>query len=391
MGTSCDNMSAPERDAGTSPPPKKRRCGSFEDLDDVRITEVRPLISPALLLEELPCSDINFENVITSRQELQAICNGTDHRLVVIVGPCSIHDPAGALEYAQRLKQLECELKEDLLIIMRVYFEKPRTTVGWKGLINDPHLDGSFKINEGLRVGRKVLLDVTTIGLPTAVEFLDTITPQFIGDLVCWGAIGARTTESQVHRELASGLSVPIGFKNATSGDVQVAIDACRSANSAHSFLSVTKQGLAAIVHTKGNPCSHVILRGGGGKTNFDAESVELCRAAMDKAKLTPRIIVDASHGNSNKKHENQPIVAADVAKQVAGGNWHLMGLMIESNLNAGNQKLSPGETIPSKLKYGVSVTDACIDWATTVTTLRELAAAARTRREQTTSPFAAQ
>jgi len=337
-------------------------------------------MSPALLLEELPLSEINFQVTKNYRKELQAIHSGCDHRLVVIVGPCSIHDPKAALEYAQRLKILSSELKEDLLVIMRVYFEKPRTTVGWKGLINDPQLDGTFNINQGLRTARKLLLDITTMGLPTAVEFLDTITPQFLADLVTWGAIGARTTESQVHRELASGLSAPIGFKNATSGDVQVAIDACRSASSAHSFLSVTKQGLAAIVHTKGNPWGHVILRGGAGRTNFDAESIDKTEKAMEKAGIAPRVVVDCSHGNSQKKHENQPIVAASVGEQVAAGNWNIFGLMIESHLHEGNQKLSPGETIPSKLKYGVSVTDACINWATTETVLRQLAASARTR-----------
>jgi len=292
-----------------------------------------------------------------------------------------VHDVKAAREYAHKLRKLMIQHKDDLVVVMRVYFEKPRTTVGWKGLINDPELDGSYQINKGLRIARQLLLDIAAMEIPTAVEFLDTISPQYIADLVSWGAIGARTTESQVHRELASGLSMPVGFKNGTSGDMKVAVDAIGAAMAPHSFLSVTKQGLSAIVHTNGNPYGHIILRGGNTGTNYDADSVAAAGAALVKGKCKQWVIVDCSHGNSEKKHANQPKVAADIAKQVAGGDVSLIGVMLESHIHEGNQKLDPGKTVPSSLKYGVSVTDACINMETTVTVLEELAAAARQRR----------
>jgi 3-deoxy-7-phosphoheptulonate synthase len=315
------------------------------------------------------------------RGAIQKVLDGTDDRLVVIVGPCSIHDVKAGKEYAHKLRKQMLEFQSELVVVMRVYFEKPRTTVGWKGLINDPDLDGSFKINKGLRLAREFLLEVTSLGLPTAVEFLDTISPQYLADLVSWGAIGARTTESQVHRELASGLSMPVGFKNATSGDVKIAADAVMSARNPHSFLSVTKQGLAGIVHTRGNPYGHIILRGGNSGTNYDAASIESAKGVCAKGKIDNWIVVDCSHGNSQKKHTNQPIVAVELCRQISAGESAIVGVMLESNIKEGNQKLDPGKTFINSLQYGVSVTDACIDLDTTHKVLSDLAAAIRARR----------
>jgi len=355
---------------------------SVTNIDDVNISKLDPLIPPACLMMELPLTDGVADIVRESRQQAAAILSGKDDRLLVICGPCSIHNTEMAKEYALKLRKMAADHQNELKILMRVYFEKPRTTVGWKGLINDPDLNGSFKINEGLRKARSLLLELNQMGVPAAVEFLDTISPQFIADLVSWGAIGARTTESQVHRELASGLSMPIGFKNGTSGDLQIACDAIMAASKPHTFLSVSKQGLSAIVHTKGNPDTHIILRGGKSGTNYDAKSVAATAAALEKAKVRPRVMVDCSHGNSLKLHTNQPKVAAELCKQVSSGCSKIVGLMIESHINEGNQKLNPGVTNLNDLKYGVSVTDACINLETTQTVLSELAAAVRARRE---------
>ena len=344
---------------------------------DLHIESIRPLVPPAVLAEDLPLSDEHSEVITRSRRGVKAILDGTDDRLIVVVGPCSIHDPAAAIEYAGRLAPLATQLADDLCIVMRVYFEKPRTTVGWKGLINDPHLDGSFKINEGLRVARQVLLDVIALGLPAGCEFLDPISPQYISELVSWGAIGARTTESQVHRELASGLSMPVGFKNGTGGDVQMAIDAISAAARPHRFLGVTEDGVAAIVATRGNPDCHVILRGGRRGPNHDAASVGRTLAALTAAGQRERIMIDASHGNSQKDHLRQPQVARDIAAQVAAGERGIAGVMLESFLIAGRQELRD----PASLVYGQSVTDACMDWDTTSATLGELGEAVRARR----------
>jgi 3-deoxy-7-phosphoheptulonate synthase len=344
---------------------------------DLRVESIRPLLPPAILLEELPLDEAGSQLVARARAEVAGILRGDDDRLLVIVGPCSIHDPAAGRDYAGRLRALAEELAADLRIVMRVYFEKPRTTVGWKGLINDPHLDGSFAINEGLRLGRRFLLDLVHLGLPTGCEFLDPITPQFISDLVAWGAIGARTTESQVHRELASGLSMPVGFKNGTDGGVQIAIDAVRSAAHPHRFIGVTEQGLAGIVSTRGNADCHVILRGGQSGPNYDAMSVQKTLAALRDAGLAPRLMIDTSHGNSEKDHRRQPMAARDIAAQIAQGETGIVGVMMESFLVEGRQNLVEG----ARLVYGQSVTDACISWETTVPVLRELAAAVRQRR----------
>src|SRR5215475_9793215 len=344
---------------------------------DLRVESIRPLIPPAILLEELPLGEEGSQVVARARDEVRAVLDGRDDRLLLIVGPCSIHDPRAGLEYAQRLRRLADDLASDLLIVMRVYFEKPRTTVGWKGLINDPHLDGSFVINEGLKRARRFLLDLVDLGLPAGCEFLDPITPQFISDLVTWAAIGARTTESQVHRELASGLSMPVGFKNGTDGGVQIAIDAVRSSAHPHSFLGVTEQGLCAIVATRGNPDCHVILRGGQSGTNHDAASVGGVAEALRAAGLPPRIMVDASHGNSAKDYRRQPVVAQDIAEQMASGQRALFGMMLESFLADGRQDLTPGRS----LHYGQSITDACMGWEMTVPVLQDLAKAVRTRR----------
>jgi 3-deoxy-7-phosphoheptulonate synthase len=315
--------------------------------------------------------------VSRARESVAAILNARDDRLVVVVGPCSIHDPVAAIDYARRLRRVADEHARDLFVVMRVYFEKPRTTVGWKGLINDPRLDGTFAINEGLRLARRLLVDLADLGLPAGCEFLDPISPQFIADTVSWGAIGARTTESQVHRELASGLSMPIGFKNGTDGDVQIAIDAVRAGAHPHRFLGVTEQGLGAIVATRGNPDCHVILRGGQSGPNYDAASVEKAATALRDAGLPPRLMIDLSHGNSGKDHRRQPVVARDVAGQVAHGDASIFGVMMESFLVEGRQDL----VSPSTLRYGQSITDACMGWDTTVGVLAELAEAARKRR----------
>lgn len=345
---------------------------------DLRVESIRPLLPPAILLEELPLSEAAAVTVSRGREEVARILRGEDDRLVVIAGPCSIHDPLAALDYGRRLHGLADEQAADLRIVMRVYFEKPRTTVGWKGLINDPNLDGSFAINEGLRVGRRLLLDLAELGLPAGCEFLDPITPQFTSDLVTWGAIGARTTESQVHRELASACSMPMGFKNGTDGGVQIAIDAIRAAAHPHRFIGVTEQGLAGIVSTTGNPDCHVILRGGATGPNFDAISVGKTLSALGDAGLPPRLMIDASHGNSEKDYRRQPLVVRDVAAQVAQGEAGIIGMMIESFLVDGRQELGDR----TRLVYGQSITDACMGWDTSAPVLRELAAAVRARRQ---------
>src|SRR5262245_60230254 len=347
--------------------------------DDLRIQNLRPLIPPAILMEELPLGEQSSRTVAEGRKQIQAVLHGRDDRFVVVVGPCSIHDPKAALDYAERLRERAERTAGDLLIVMRVYFEKPRTTVGWKGLINDPHLDESFSINEGLRIGRRLLLDLAELGLPVGCEFLDPISPQFIADLVSWGAIGARTTESQVHREVASGLSMPVGFKNATDGNVQVAIDAIRAAARPHHFLSVHKQGVAAIVATRGNDDTHVILRGGGNGPNYDAKSVAAVCEQLDEAKLPRRVMIDCSHGNSSKDHRRQASVAGDVAAQVARGSLALFGVMLESFLEDGRQDWkSDGSMV-----FGRSITDACMGWQATLPLFETLADAVRARRKR--------
>jgi 3-deoxy-7-phosphoheptulonate synthase len=344
---------------------------------DLRVESIRPLVPPALLLEQLPLPADGAAAVLGAREAVVRILDGRDDRLIVVVGPCSIHDRTAALDYARRLRELAGALAQDLLVVMRVYFEKPRTTVGWKGLVNDPHLDGSFAVNEGLRLARQVLLDVVALGLPAGCEFLDPISPQYFADAVAWGAIGARTTESQIHRQLASGLSMPVGFKNGTDGRVQIAIDAVRAAAHPHRFLGVTEQGLAAIVATRGNRDCYVILRGGDGGPNHDAASVQHTLAALRTAGLPPRLMVDTSHGNSGKDHRRQPRVAREVAAQVAAGERGLVGVLMESFLVEGRQDVADR----ARLVYGQSITDACMGWETTVPVLRELAAAVRARR----------
>jgi 3-deoxy-7-phosphoheptulonate synthase len=344
---------------------------------DLRVESYKPLLPPAILLEELPLGDRASETVARGRQEVSRILRGEDDRVVVIVGPCSIHDPDAGLEYARRLKKLADQHVAELCIVMRVYFEKPRTTVGWKGLINDPRLDGTFAINEGLRKARHFLLDVTEIGLPAGVEFLDPISPQYISDTVSWGAIGARTTESQVHRELASGMSMPIGFKNGTDGGIQIAIDAVRAAAHPHRFLGVTEQGLAAIVATRGNHDCHVILRGGESGPNYDATTVQKTASALRAAGVPARLMIDASHGNSSKDYRRQPTVVHDAAAQLAEGEPAVMGVMLESFLVDGRQDLVDA----GSLRYGQSITDACMGWDMTVPVLGELADAVRGRR----------
>jgi len=344
---------------------------------DLRVRRFRPLLPPTILIEEIPLSESGSATVARGRDDVGKILRAEDDRLVVIVGPCSIHDPAAGLDYAQRLRKLADEVAGELCLVMRVYFEKPRTTVGWKGLINDPRLDGSFAINEGLRLGRRFLVDLAEMGLPAGCEFLDPISPQFISDLVSWGAIGARTTESQVHRELASGLSMPVGFKNSTGGGVQVAIDAVRSAAHPHSFLGVTEQGLCAIVETTGNPDCHVILRGGHTGPNYDATHVRKVSEALQSAGLAARIMIDTSHGNSSKDYRRQPIVGHAIAEQVASGEPAIFGVMMESFLVEGRQELRPD----APARYGQSITDACLSWEMTVPVLHELADAVRSRR----------
>lgn len=352
-----------------------------EILDDLRIADRRPLLPPAILIEELPLSEKAAQVIARGRAESAAILSGKDDRLCVIVGPCSIHDPVAAMEYATRLRPLQECFAKDLQIIMRVYFEKPRTVVGWKGLINDPHLDGSFEINTGLRMGRKLLLDISDLGLPTGAEFLDTIIPQFIADGIAWAAIGARTTESQVHRELASGLSMPVGFKNGTSGNVQMAIDAVRSAQQPHWFPSVTKQGVTAIFQTTGNRDAHVILRGGSRTgPNYEAKDLEPILGQLAQHGLAPYVIVDCSHGNSNKDYTRQGLVATNLAEQIAAGQRGIAGIMLESHLVAGRQDYDPS----GKNTYGQSITDGCIDFPETESILETLATAVQSRRQAT-------
>jgi 3-deoxy-7-phosphoheptulonate synthase len=346
---------------------------------DLRIAGYRPLVPPAILLEELPLSEAASRAVAASREALVRILELEDDRLIAIFGPCSIHDPVAALDYAARLRAMVDELRDDLLVVMRAYFMKPRTSVGWKGLISDPHRDRSFRINDGLRMTRRLLLDLVDLGLPAACEFVDPISPQYTSDLVAWAAIGARTTESQVHRELASGLSMPVGFKNGTDGSVQVAIDAVRAAREPHSFMGVTEQGLAAIVETRGNPSGHVVLRGGGAGPNHDRESVRRVADALAAAGLPARVVIDLSHGNSARDHARQPRVAADVAAQIASGDRRIVGVMAESFIVEGRQDADA----PS-LVYGQSITDGCIGWDSTAAVLRDLARAVRERRAAT-------
>ena len=339
-------------------------------IDDLNIASTEALITPEQLKQELPLTETARHTVSHGRQVVRDILDGKDHRLFVVVGPCSIHDIKAAHEYAERLKSLAAEVSDTLYLIMRVYFEKPRTTVGWKGLINDPYLDDSFKIQDGLHIGRKLLCDLAEMGLPTATEALDPISPQYLQDLISWSAIGARTTESQTHREMASGLSSAVGFKNGTDGGLTVAINALQSVSSAHRFLGLNQQGQVSIVTTKGNRYGHVVLRGGSGKPNYDSVSVALCEQELTKAGIRPNIMVDCSHANSNKDPALQPLVMENVANQILEGNNSIIGLMVESNLGWGSQSIPKNLC---ELKYGVSVTDACIDWDSTEKTLRSM------------------
>ena len=349
--------------------------------DDERIKDITVLPPPEHLIRFFPIGGTPVEALITkTRQRIHRILHGQDDRLLVVIGPCSIHDPVAAVDYARRLKPLREKYADTLEIVMRVYFEKPRTTVGWKGLINDPYMDESYKIDEGLRIARQLLIDINRLGLPAASEFLDTISPQYIGDLISWGAIGARTTESQIHRELASGISAPIGFKNGTDGNIKIATDAIQSASRGHHFLSVHKNGQVAIVHTKGNPDCHVILR--GGKTpNYDAANVAAACQELAAAGLPATLMVDCSHGNSSKQHERQIVVADDIAAQVSAGSRQVFGLMVESHIKGGAQKFTPGKDQVSGLEYGKSITDACIDWDSSVRVMQTLSDAVKARR----------
>jgi len=351
-----------------------------ETTDDLRVARYEQLVQPMKLVAEIPSTKESRETVRNGRLQAAACLKGTDDRLLVIVGPCSIHDVNQAIDYAKRLKSVAEELKNDLVILMRCYFEKPRTTVGWKGLINDPDIDNSFNINKGLHVARKLLCNLTDMGVPVAAELLDTITPQFIGDFISWGAVGARTTESQLHRELASGLSFPVGFKNGTDGSSTVAINAIESACHPHHFIGVNKEGDVAITNTKGNDLCHIILRGGKTGTNYDHEAVVKACNDLKKAKLDEKVMIDFSHGNSHKKHKEQLIVCDNVAKQIAKGDNSIFGIMIESNIEEGNQKVPP--TGRKDLIYGVSITDACVNFTDTVTMLNQLAEAVRERRK---------
>ncbi len=349
---------------------------SSKTTDDVRIQELKELAAPTQLIRDFPCTDDIAAFISNTRRTLHCILHGIEDRLIVVIGPCSIHDPKAALEYAGRLADTRARLSDALEIVMRVYFEKPRTTLGWKGLINDPELNGSFKINKGLRIARALLIKINQAGVPAGTEYLDLITPQYLADLVSWGAIGARTTESQMHRELASGLSCPVGFKNGTNGNVKIAIDAVKAALQPHHFLSVSKDGHAAIVSTLGNEDCHLILRGGT-TPNYDAASVAMVCAQMRTAGLEARLMIDASHANSHKQHERQIAVCADIAEQIAHGDGRIIGVMVESHLLAGQQSLETGH----ELRYGQSVTDACLGWEDSVVALDTLAAAVRQRR----------
>ena len=339
------------------------------DIENVNIEEQQVLTTPGALKEQLPLTDAARRTVLEGRQTINNILDGKDPRLFLVVGPCSIHDPEAALDYARRLKALADEVSDTLFLVMRVYFEKPRTTTGWKGLINDPHLDDSFDIERGLYIGRKLLLDIAELGLPTATEALDPTAPQYLQDTIAWSAIGARTTESQTHREMSSGLSMAVGFKNGTDGSLDVAVNAMKSTGNPHSFLGIDQNGKVAITRTKGNPYSHVVLRGGGGKPNYDSVNVALCEKELAEAGARNAIMVDCSHANSSKDPAVQPLVMQDVTHQVKEGNLSIIGLMVESNINWGKQPLASRE----EMQYGVSVTDACIDWETTEKAVREM------------------
>ncbi len=344
---------------------------AHEVVENLNVQSQQVLITPSELKSELPLCDRSLDTVTSSRQVIRDILDRKDPRLFAVVGPCSIHDVDAAMDYAERLSKLAEELKDTIYIVMRVYFEKPRTTVGWKGLINDPYINDSFKIQEGLHIGRKLLLDITRLGLPTSTEALDPISPQYLQDLISWSAIGARTTESQTHREMASGLSSAVGFKNGTDGGLVVAINALNSVSRPHRFLGINGEGQVSVIHTKGNPYAHVVLRGGSSGPNYDSVHIKLCEQELQKAGLRANIMVDCSHANSNKNYELQPLVMENVSNQIIEGNQSIVGVMIESNIGAGNQSIP--ENL-SDLKYGVSITDACIDWDTTVETLRESA-----------------
>ena len=358
--------------------------------DDERILDLNVLPPPEHLIRFFPIKNTPIEALISqTRVAVHRIMHGQDDRLLLIIGPCSIHDPAAAIDYAHRLAALRRQYAGTLEIVMRVYFEKPRTTVGWKGLINDPYLDSSYRIDEGLRIARQLLIEINRLGVPAAIEFLDTISPQYIGDLISWGAIGARTTESQVHRQLASGLSAPIGFKNGTDGNVQIAIDAIQAAARGHHFLSVHKNGQVAIVHTMGNQDCHLILRGGSKAPNYDEASVAQACDELTQAGLPPSLMIDCSHANSHKKHENQIEVARDVARQIAGGSGRVFGLMVESNIQPGAQKFTPGKDSVQALEYGKSITDACLGWDDSAELVRALSEAVLARREYRRTPTA--
>lgn len=362
-------------------PHAQQQTDRTSQTDDERIKDITVLPPPEHLIRFFPIQGTAVEKLITrTRRTIHDIMAGTDDRMLVVIGPCSIHDPAAALDYARRLKEQREKYKDTLEIVMRVYFEKPRTTVGWKGLINDPYLDESFRIDEGLRIARQLLIEINRLGLPAGSEFLDVISPQYLGDLIAWGAIGARTTESQVHRELASGLSAPIGFKNGTDGNTKIATDAIQAAAGGHHFLSVHKNGQVAIVQTNGNPDCHVILRGGKAP-NYDAASVAAACKDLEKAKLPATLMVDCSHANSSKQHEKQVEVARDIANQVAGGSHSVFGVMVESHLHAGAQKFTPGKDDASALDYGKSITDACLGWDDSLEALDVLSAAVTARR----------
>jgi len=347
--------------------------------DDLRIANIDPIIAPLLLIKELPVNEKAANLISATREHAGNILKGRDPRLLVVVGPCSIHDPGAALEYGQRLRGIAAKYKDELLLVMRVYFEKPRTTIGWKGLINDPDMDNTFDINRGLRAARKLLLDLAAIDLPAGTEFLDTISPQYIADLVSWGAIGARTTESQIHRQLASGLSMPVGFKNGTGGSIQIAVDAINAARFPHHFLSVTKHGVSAIVSTVGNDACHLILRGSSTGPNCDPESIAKAVEQLESAGLSPHLMVDCSHGNSRKDYRQQPAVAEEIANQIAEGSDAITAVMIESNLIEGAQSASDSDS----LVYGKSITDACVGWDTTVDMLNTFATAVQKRQQK--------
>ena len=352
------------------------RTAESHNTDDLRIKEIKELVPPSHVLREIGISDVAAETTFAARKDIHRLLHGADDRLLVIIGPCSIHDPKAAMDYAQRLLKLKNELTNELVIVMRVYFEKPRTTVGWKGLINDPMLDNSFQINQGLRIARRLLLEINELGLPAGTEFLDVITPQYVADLISWGAIGARTTESQIHRELASGLSCPVGFKNGTDGNIKIAVDAIKTSQQPHHFISVTKAGHSAIVSTHGNEDCHVILRGGK-QPNYDAQSIDAAAKELANAGLAAKLMVDFSHANSSKNYERQMLVAQDIAGQIANGEARIFGVMVESHLKPGRQDLIDGKP----LAYGQSITDACLGWEESEKLLRILAEAIRKRR----------